>query len=118
MDHNGFASPAQREAARPGATSLVSKPTRTIPPVSINKWEGKPRMGKMHWYNPTTRTMEDTNVPMNDEQAIDKLSHNENSDEFIAYYRDWRVLGSSRQEALLLTGEHYRAVHAGRTPPL
>jgi hypothetical protein len=93
-------------------------PRVRCPPVSVNKWEGKPRMEKMHWYNPTTRTMEDTNVPMNDEQAIDKLSHNENSDEFIAHYRDWRVLGSSREEALLLTGEHYRAVHAGRTPPL
>jgi hypothetical protein len=105
-------------AARETITSRISKPTCTIPPVSVNKRQGKPRMEKMHWYNPTIRTMEDTNVPMNDEQAIDKLSHNENSDEFIAHYRDWRVLGSSREEALLLTGEHYRAVHAGRTPPL
>ena len=75
-------------------------------------------MEMMRWYNPTTRKMEDTNVPVNDQQALDKLSHDEDSHEFIAHYQDWRVLGSSIREALLLTGEHYRAAHARRKPPL
>ncbi|MBA3388243.1 MAG: hypothetical protein H0U02_02630 [Rubrobacter sp.] len=74
-------------------------------------------METMYWYNPTSRTMEDANVPMNDEQAIDMLSHDEDSDGIIEYYRGWRDRHGI-MEALIRTGEHYRDVHAGRAPSL
>jgi hypothetical protein len=73
-------------------------------------------MTTMHWYNPTTRRMEDAAQPMSEAQAIEMLSGDPHSDEFIERYRGWRETHGP-VEALIYTGEYYREVHAGRTPP-
>jgi uncharacterized short protein YbdD (DUF466 family) len=74
-------------------------------------------MTTMHWYNPTTRRMEEATQLMSEAQAIEMLSGVPDSDEFIERYRRWRET-QGLIEALIYTGEYYRVVHAGRTPPL
>jgi hypothetical protein len=77
-------------------------------------------MRKMHWhrpairwYNPATRTMEDADAPMADAQAIEMLSGDPDSCEFIAQYRRWRQ-SHGTVEALIYTGEYFRDLHTGR----
>jgi hypothetical protein len=48
-------------------------------------------MRMMHWYNPKSRLNEEVPAPMSDAQAIELLSGDPDSDEFIEEYRRWRA---------------------------
>ena len=62
----------------------------------------------MYWYNPTTRTSERVQAPLNDEQALQKLSGSPESAEFIAEYLELRRSGSPIEQALVLVGHEFR----------
>ncbi len=64
----------------------------------------------IRWYNPATRTKEYADAPMADAQAIEMLSGDPDSSEFIAVYRRLRE-SHSIVEALIYTGEHFRNVY-------
>jgi hypothetical protein len=65
----------------------------------------------MHWYNPTTQTMEEVPAPLVDAQAIEVLSGHPDSDEFIEEYRTWRS-SCDIVEALQHTGETFLKIAA------
>jgi hypothetical protein len=44
----------------------------------------------MHWYNPITRSVEDTSTPITDEEATKRLRGNISSEAFLTVY-DFRL---------------------------
>jgi len=73
-------------------------------------------MQTMRWYNPTTRSVEDTAVPRSDTQAIELLSGDEYSDEFITEYMGLRETHDI-VESLIFTGQTFQMVHREEQPP-
>ena len=53
-------------------------------------------MQMMHWYSPKIRLNEEVPAPMSDAQAIELLSGDPDSDEFIEEYRRWRARMASK----------------------
>jgi hypothetical protein len=71
----------------------------------------------MHWYNPVAKQEEEVPAPMNDEQAIEKLSGHSDSDRFIEEYRRMRATNPDSIDALALTGETFYREHRRGQPP-
>jgi hypothetical protein len=62
----------------------------------------------MYWYNPKTQTSERRPAPSTDEQAIDMLSGDPNSAEFVGEYGTLRDSGVEIEQALILVGHEFR----------
>jgi hypothetical protein len=73
-------------------------------------------MTTMRWYNPTTRSMEDTEVPVSDTRAIELLSEDEDSEQYIAEYMGCRQTHDI-VESLIFTGQTFQMVHREEQPP-
>ena len=73
-------------------------------------------MQMMHWYNPETRINEEVPAPMSDAQAIELLSGDPDSDEFIEEYLRWRAMQPDVVRALILTGGRSTWSTRGNSP--
>jgi hypothetical protein len=62
----------------------------------------------MYWYNPTTRTSERVAAPSTDEEAVDMLSDDLDSAEFVKRYNKLRGSGTPIELALVLVGHESR----------
>ena len=62
----------------------------------------------MYWYNPTTRASERVAAPSTDEQALDMLSGDTNSAQFVEQYLKLRHSGTPIEQALVLVGHEFR----------
>ena len=62
----------------------------------------------MYWYNPTTQASERVAAPSTDEQALDMLSGDPNSAQFVEQYLKLRHAGMPIEQALVLVGHEFR----------
>ena len=62
----------------------------------------------MHWYNPKTRTVEDTAAPSTDEEALQMLRGDINSGAFITEYERLREEGMGVEQAMIFVGHEFR----------
>ncbi len=62
----------------------------------------------MYWYNPTTRASERVAAPSSDEQALDMLSGDPHSAQFVEEYIKLRHSGRPIEQALVLVGHEFR----------
>jgi hypothetical protein len=70
----------------------------------------------MYWYNPTTRTSERVESPLNDEQAIHMLAGDPASATFVSEYADLRRSGTPIERALVSVGHDARLRQHDYTP--
>jgi uncharacterized short protein YbdD (DUF466 family) len=70
----------------------------------------------MRWYNPTRRVEEEVLAPMSDAQAIEMLSGDPDSDQFVEVYRQMRGRNPDLVQALIFTGETFYTEHQ-KLPP-
>jgi len=70
----------------------------------------------MHWYNPTTRTVEDRLAPSTDEEALEMLRGDINSGAFMAEYERLRKEGMSVEQAMIFVGHEFRLRHLRYQP--
>jgi hypothetical protein len=59
---------------------------------------------KMYWYNPTTQISERVVAPSTDEEAVDMLTGDLDSAEFVKEYNKLRDSGTPIEQALVLVG--------------
>jgi hypothetical protein len=62
----------------------------------------------MHWYNPKTRTVEDTAAPSTDKEALEMLCGDINSGTFMAEYDKLRRDGMGVEQAMIFVGHEFR----------
>ena len=62
----------------------------------------------MYWYNPTTGTSARVAAPSTDEEAIDMLTGDPDSAEFVEEYIKLRRSGTPIEQALVLVGHEFR----------
>jgi hypothetical protein len=62
----------------------------------------------MHWYNPKTRTVEDTAAPSTDKEALEMLCGDINSGTFMAEYDKLRRNGMGVEQAMIFVGHEFR----------
>ena len=62
----------------------------------------------MHWYNPKTRTVEDTAAPSTDKEALEMLCGDINSGTFMAAYDKLRRGGMGVEQAMIFVGHEFR----------
>jgi hypothetical protein len=70
----------------------------------------------MHWYNPTTRTVEDMPAPSTDEEALEILRGHINSGAFMAEYDRLREEGMGVEQAMIFVGQEFRLRHLRYQP--
>jgi hypothetical protein len=70
----------------------------------------------MHWYNPITRSVEDTSTPITDEEATKRLRGNISSEAFLTVYDRLRAEGMAIEQALIFVGHHFRLRHLEYRP--
>jgi len=70
----------------------------------------------MHWYNPITRSVEDTSAPFTDEEATERLHGHLSSEAFLAVYDRLRAEGMAIEQALIFVGHHFRLRHLEYRP--
>jgi hypothetical protein len=70
----------------------------------------------MHWYNPQTRTVEDTRAPSTDEEALLMLSGDTNSGAFMREYERLREEGMGVEQAMIFVGHEFRLRHLRYQP--
>ena len=70
----------------------------------------------MHWYNPKTRTVEDTAAPSTDEEALQMLRGDINSGAFITEYERLREEGMGVEQAMIFVGHEFRLRHLRYQP--
>ena len=70
----------------------------------------------MHWYNPKTMGVEDVPAPSTDEEALEMLRGDLNSDAFISVYERLRDEGLAIEQAIIFVGHHFRMVHLRYQP--
>jgi hypothetical protein len=71
----------------------------------------------MHWYNPTTRTVEDAPAPSTDEEALEMLRGDINSGAFMAEYERLRdEEGMGVEQAMIFVGHEFRLRHLRYQP--
>ena len=70
----------------------------------------------MYWYNPTTRSSERISAPNTDEDAIEMLQGDPNSDAFVEHYIMLREDGMEVEQALISVGHHSRMFHVRFQP--
>jgi uncharacterized short protein YbdD (DUF466 family) len=71
----------------------------------------------MRWYNPTRRVEEEVPAPASDAQAIEMLSGDPDTDQFVEVYRQMRGRNPDLVQALIFTGETFYTEHQKRQPP-
>jgi len=62
----------------------------------------------MYWHNPTTRTSERVDAPLEDEQAIRMLAGHPSSATFVSDYAELRYSGMPIETALVMVGHEER----------
>jgi hypothetical protein len=62
----------------------------------------------MYWYNPTTQISERVVAPPTDEEAVDMLTGDLDSAEFVKEYNKLRDSGTPIEQALVLVGHESR----------
>lgn len=62
----------------------------------------------MHWYNPKTRSVEDTAAPSTDKEALEMLCGDINSGTFMAEYDKLRRSGMGVEQAMIFVGHEFR----------
>ena len=62
----------------------------------------------MYWYNPTTQTSERVVAPSTDEEAVDMLTGDLDSAEFVKEYNKLRDSATPIEQALVLVGHESR----------
>jgi hypothetical protein len=70
----------------------------------------------MHWYNPKTMGVEDVPAPSTDEETLEMLRGDLNSDAFISEYERLRDEGMAIEQAIIFVGHHFRMVHLRYQP--
>ena len=70
----------------------------------------------MHWYNPKTMYVEDVPAPFSDEEALQMLRGDLNSEAFFTEYDRLREEGMSVGQALIFVGHKFRLVHLRYQP--
>ena len=70
----------------------------------------------MHWYNPITRSVEETSAPFTDEEATERLRGNISSEAFLTVYDRLRAEGMAIEQALIFVGHHFRLRHLEYRP--
>jgi hypothetical protein len=70
----------------------------------------------MRWYNPITRSVEDTSAPFTDEEATERLRSNISSQAFLTVYDRLRAEGMAIEQALIFVGHHFRLRHLEYCP--
>ena len=67
------------------------------------------------WYNPKTRSVEDTSAPITDEEATKRLREC-HSEAFLTVYDRLRAEGMAIEQALIFVGHHFRLRHLESRP--
>jgi len=62
----------------------------------------------MYWHNPTTRTSERVDAPLDDEEAIRMLAGHPSSATFVGEYAELRHSGMPIETALIMAGHEER----------
>ena len=70
----------------------------------------------MRWYNPKTRSVEDTLVAFTDEEATKRLGGHLSSEAFLTVYDRLPAEGMAIEQALLFVGHHVRLRHLEYRP--
>ena len=71
----------------------------------------------MHWYNPRTRTVENTPAPCTDEEALQMLRGDINSGAFMSEYERLRSEeGMAVEQAMTFVGHEFRLRHLRYQP--
>jgi len=71
----------------------------------------------MHWYNPKTRTVENTAAPSTDEEALQMLRGDINSGAFMSEYERLRgEEGMGVEKAMIFVGHRFRLRHLSYQP--
>ena len=71
----------------------------------------------MHWYNPQTRTVENTAAPCTDEEALQMLRGDINSGAFMSEYERLRSEeGMGVEQAMTFVGHEFRLRHLSYQP--
>jgi hypothetical protein len=69
---------------------------------------GKGGHREVYWYNPTTGASERVAAPSTDEEAIDVLTGDADSAEFVEEYLKLRCSETPIEQALVLVGHEFR----------
>lgn len=70
----------------------------------------------MRWYNPKTRSVEDTSAPATDQEATERLRGNLSSEAFLTVYDRLRAEGMAIEQALIFVGHHFWLRHLEYRP--
>ena len=71
----------------------------------------------MHWYNPQSRTVENTPAPSTDEEALQMLRGDINSGAFMSEYERLRSEeGMEVEQAMTFVGHEFRLRHLSYQP--
>jgi hypothetical protein len=71
----------------------------------------------MHWYNPQSRTVENTPAPSTDEEALQMLRGDINSGAFMSEYERLRSEeGMGVEQAMTFVGHEFRLRHLSHQP--
>ena len=71
----------------------------------------------MHWYNPQTRTVENTAAPSTDQEALQMLRGDINSGAFMSEYERLRSEeGMGVEQAMTFVGHKFRLRHLSHQP--
>ena len=70
----------------------------------------------MHWYNPKTRSVEDTSTPPTDQEATQRLRGSISSEAFLTVYDRLRADGMTIEQAFIFVGHHFRLRHLEYRP--
>ncbi len=62
----------------------------------------------MYWYNPMTHTSERVTAPSTDEEAVNMLTGDPDSAQFVEEYLKLRRSGTPIEQALVLVGHEFR----------
>jgi hypothetical protein len=62
----------------------------------------------MYWYNPKTRNTETRPAPHTDQEAIELLGSNLNTESFVTEFEKLRDAGMDIEQALIFTGHEFR----------
>jgi hypothetical protein len=73
--------------------------------------------GLMYWYNPKIRSTEERATPETDEEALNLLDGDLNSEAFVMEYEKLRGAGMDIEQALVFTGHAFRLKHLRYQPP-
>jgi hypothetical protein len=70
----------------------------------------------MHWYNPKTKSVENTPAPSTDQEALEMLRGDLNSGAFMAEYERLREEGMGVEQAMIFVGREFRLSHLRYQP--